>query len=299
MSYHIYIKKNQTVTYKQVIESKALPSGVQVAFNDNLDLPLESYSKFYLTNKSTRGVALTVSDNEYDVELNIGASKDDYLLAANISIALAEINNSLILPEFDYECSIDNFRRKYDESWADANKVLGIDALKTMVMQNGTMKLPCCVRPYYFGHYMIDKLSRSAGSEESFANSFIESIRQIQFIENLIPDLEIPTLLEGDFPEGVKQLIVILPEFKLLIQKCDYIILRIDTQILRVEFDRFIAIASNRLERLDELQYILNPIDKDDFIKLIAQINVPEETATPSVSNENDSKRNWWQFWKK
>jgi hypothetical protein len=299
MSYHITVKNNYPVTYKQILESSRLPKGVVVAFEINIELAIEGYSRFYLTDKSARGVALTVSKKEYDVELNIGSSKDDYILATNISVALAEYNGSMISPESDDECSIDEFLMKYDENWADTIKTLGINAVKTLVKQNGTMKLPCCVRPFYFGPNMLDSLSMNPDSDESFASNFIESIRHLQFIENRIPGLEIPTLMEGDFPEGVKQVLIILPEFKLLIQKCDYVILQTEKSILRVEFDRFIKFTTNKLQRVDEEQYVLNPISKDEFIKLIAQINVPKEVMTASTSDANNGGGNWWKFWKK
>lgn len=75
--------------------------------------------------------------------------------------------------------------------------------------------------------------------------------------------------MDGNFPEGVKTVQVILPDFKLLLQKSDLIFVRIGNEILKVDQQQFIQHPSLLLERLDEAQYILQPIEKEIYIEIM------------------------------
>jgi hypothetical protein len=113
MSFHNYIKNNQRISFNQLLENKYLPKNTNISFGINPNDLLKGYSKLYIPILSSRGVAITTNQEAYDVEVNIAATKDDWRLAVKISLALGEINDSLINPEFDSERSLKEFERKY------------------------------------------------------------------------------------------------------------------------------------------------------------------------------------------
>ncbi|GGB21796.1 MULTISPECIES: hypothetical protein [Mucilaginibacter] len=308
MSYHIIINKNQNITYGQLLKNSFVPNNVCIKGKVETDEVIVGYSKFYLENESARGVALTVGEAAYDVELNICASTADYILAAKLALAIAQINNSIISPEFDDELSLDQFEVQYNSAWAHLSRLNGVDTLRFLLEKSDEVMLPGCIRPFYFGNYVLNKLSQDQPDEGQFADRVIDEIRKIQFIDQATEDLEVPTLMDANFPEGVQTVQIILPEYKLLLQKSDLIILRMGSEILKIDRQRFIQHPSLVLERLDEVQYILQPIEKDTYLKIMryfSSIDVqpeqvkrvepaPLETEAPTKVIEGK----WWQFWR-
>jgi len=308
MSYHIIINKNQNLTYGQLLKNSFVPDNVCINGKVETDNIVVGYNKFYLNDESSRGVALTISDDEYDVELNICASTADYLLAAKLALAIAQINNSKISPDFDDELPLKEFETQYNTHWAHSIRSNGVDTLKFLLQKSGEIKLPGCVRPFYFGNYVLDKISQDQPNEEQFADRVISEIKKVQFIEHAIEDLEVPTLMDGNFPEGVKTLQIILPDFKLLLQKSDLIFLRMGNDILKVDQQQFIQHPSLLLERLDEAQYILQPIDKETYLEIMkyfssvenqpTEIKQVEQKPLEKEKKATASENKWWQFWK-
>lgn len=298
-----------------------MPEQVCIRGQEIDDTIINGYNKFYLPGKSSRGVALTVSQDSYDVELNIGASTADYILATKIAIVLAELNDTTISTEADDELSIDEFKSIYNENWASDYRLHSVSAvLQHFATQHQVAKLPSCVRSFYFGPYMLDKLTADSPSEESFVDKVIESIRRVQFIEDEITDLNVPTIMEADLTDGVKTLFVVLPNFKLLLQKADIVILsKAPGSSVNVNYDDFVKYPSLVLERLDEEQYLLSAINNEQFVKMmeyfsqplkpVIQNRLPKEVqpSVPTITNEepesqlsiNDKiHRKWWQFWR-
>lgn len=308
MSYHIIINKNQSITYGQLLNNSFVPNNVSIKRKVETDDIIIGYSKFYLENESSRGVALTVSDTEYDVELNICASTSDYLLAAKLALAIAQINNSIISPEFDDELSLDQFEVQYNSAWAHLSRLNGVDTLKFLLEQSDEVMLSGCVRPFYFGNYVLNKLSQDQPDEGQFADRVIDEIRKIQFIDQATEDLEVPTLMDANFPEGVQTVQIVLPGYKLLLQKSDLIILRMGSEIVKVDRQQFIQNPSLVLDRLDEAQYILQPIEKDIYLNIMRYFSLteaqPDEVKrVEPVPLEAEARTKviegkWWQFWR-
>ncbi|QEM13034.1 hypothetical protein [Mucilaginibacter rubeus] len=308
MSYHIIVNKNQNVTYGQLLKNRFVRDDVCISRKVEAAAIVVGYSKFYLHNESSRGVALTVNDEVYDVELNICASAADYMLAAKLALAIAEINNATISPEFDDELSLDEFEARYDARWAHSSRLNGADSLKFLLQESDEVKLPGCVRPFYFGNYVLDKISQDQPNEEQFADRVIDEIKNIQFIEHTVEGLEVPTLIDGSFPEGVQTVQVILPEYRLLLQKSDWVILKVGSEILKVDREQFMRHPSLELTRLDESQYVLQPIEMKLYLEIVKHFSLlesPPDEVMPVgqkliETNVQTTAANgkWWQFWK-
>lgn len=270
MSYHFTIKNTRSLTYAHLLDSKYLSQQVNVSFEVNINDPLDGYSKFYIPDKSSRGVAVTTNEEEYDVEINVGASGTDYFLATRIALAFGYLNSSLIHPEDFDGLAIQEFEQNYDENWAESNKHLGIGAMKYMVEKEGTtFSLPGCVRNYYFGIFTLNKFCYDHPSLELFGDRLISEIQKLQFLEHFEKNLQVPTKMEMDVPEGVKTLIIIPPECKFLLIKADYIILRANGELVKVPYEEFLKHISAESIRMDEEQYIIQPINKIDYWEMI------------------------------
>ncbi|WP_298903976.1 hypothetical protein [uncultured Psychroserpens sp.] len=294
MSYHIYTENNKELKLSDILQSEHLPTNVAIAFGQLEDEIINGYSKLYIPHQSSRGVVITKDDTEYDIELNIGSSKEDYHLASKIALALGTLNNSKISPEFDESLSLNEFEKKYDTAWAEESQSIGVSTLISIVKEKSPIvKINGCKRGYYFGENMINEFSIDNPDEKQFTERLVENIRRIQFIEDLNEDLNIPSLMEADFPEGVKTFIVVPPEFKLLLLKSDFIVLNDNKNVLKVEANKFIDILNTKsmLERLDEEQYIMNPIKTSDYAELMALFNKEQ----PQKEKKNKKS---WKFWK-
>jgi|ERR1043165_814725 hypothetical protein len=295
MSYHFTIKNNKSISGVQLLGSEFLPPLVKINPDHNLNEALSGFSKYYIPGKSSRGVALTVSAEEYDLGINVGASKDDYFLATRMALALAEMNGSLVSPEDDEDLPIKDAALAYNEEWAMAHQYQGISTVRHIVGKDKSIvSLNGCIRNYHFGPYTLNLLETDSPTDEVFGDRLIEEIRKLQFIENHEAGLEIPTKMEGDFPEGVKTLIVVLPGVKLLLIKADFVVLRHGNDVVKIPYADLIEHQSDKLIRLDEEQYILLPIGITDYTEMFNMFTL---THGVKPGNNNTSKK-WWQFWK-
>ncbi|KFF07121.1 hypothetical protein [Flavobacterium reichenbachii] len=273
MSFHIYIKNKQKIKYDQLLNNKHLPAETKISFGINPQEPLDGYSKFYLPKLSSRGVAVTTNPDKYDVEVNVGATKDDWRLAVKISLALGEINDSTIEPEFDDEISLDKFEKNYNEKWIEEVKHLSMESFIHMIQETGgALTFMGCIRHYYAGDYIINKLSQNIHSPEMLNDRLIEEIRKIQYLEDQENDIEFPSVRIMDFPdEKEEKSITIFPaNFKVLLPKADYIFLiKKNEAIVKVAFDDFIKYIAPKAKRVDEFQYIIYPVQENEHYQML------------------------------
>ncbi|KAF2508649.1 hypothetical protein EYY60_16100 [Flavobacterium zhairuonense] len=315
MSFHFSIKNKNKISFHQLLENKYLPKETKVSFGVNLNDIVNGYSKFYLPKLSSRGVALTTNSEKYDIEINVGATKDDYLLATKITLALAELNDSLIDPEFDSELNLTEFEKKYNSDWIESVKHLGIDSFIQMIHEGEDVVLAFMgpIRHYYVGKYIIDKLSTDSASQEKLNDQLIEEVRKIQYLEDSEEGIEFPSVKIMDFPEeGEKELTVILPNFKVLLNNVDYVVLnKVGEILIKVSYLEFVNYISPKAKRVDEKQYIIYPINEEDYLKMIlhfkaienektntVKFEVKPEVKTQIIKKEDSKKLKWWQIWK-
>ena len=319
MSFHIYIKNNQSISFNQLLENKYLPKNSNISFGINPNDVLQGYSKLYIPKLSSRGVAITTNPEAYDVEVNIGATKDDWRLAVRISLALAAINDSLINPEFDSEKSLKEFESEYNEEWVESVKHLSLSSFIQIIKEGKdvVMTFMGCIRHFYVGNYIVNTLSKDTVSEEVFYDRLIEEIRKIQFIEDYEEEIEFPTVRIMDSPEGEKKLTIFPANFKVLLPNADYVILnKIGEAIAKVPYKDFIKYNSTKTKRVDELQYIIYPIEESEHYKMLLhfksledaknfiQKSDPNETRVASKTAaeinqiEKLQSKKWWEFWK-
>lgn len=308
MSFNFFIRNNTEFTYAQLLSNHYVPKDTKLKAIDP-DVIVDGYSKLYLPKSSSRGVALRVSPKEYNVEINIGATKEDYLLAAKLSMAIAELNNSLIAPEYKIEeLNLNQFEEKFNADWAESSRHLGIQSSIDLLNQTDStsMALPGCVRSYYLGPYVIEKLNSDNPTREGFYDKLIEEIRRLQFIEDDEAQIEFPSVRIMDFPnEPDKKIAVILPCFRLLIPAVDYLFLNKQGEMMaKVPYMDFINYMGDKLRRIDELQYITEPISDNTFIEIISYFNSKEKENNQIVKQEKQkpedielSKKPWWKIW--
>lgn len=319
MSFHIYIKNNQNISFKQLLENKYLPENTNISFGINANDLLNGYSKLYIPKLSSRGVAITTNPEEYDVEVNVGATREDWRLAVKISLALGEINDSLINPEFDSEKSLEEFEREYNEEWIESVKHLSVSSFIQMIKEGKdvVMTFMGCIRHFYAGNYIVNTLSKDNVSEELLYDRLIEEIRKIQFIEDYEEEIEFPTVRLMDFPEGEKKLTIFPANYKVLLPNADYVILnKIGEAIAKVPYNDFIKYNSTKAKRVDELQYIIYPIEESEHYKMLLHFKSLEDVQnviqkSDDIKTKVESKteveinqieklesKKWWEFWK-
>jgi len=313
MSFNIYIKNNKSISYNELLENKYLPKSTNISFGVAPTEILDGYSKLYTPKLSSRGVAITTNQDNYNVEVNVGATKDDWRLAVKISLALGDLNNSLISPEFDNELSISEFEEKYNEDWIEDIKYLGIDTFMYMIKEGTDVVLTLmgCIRHFYVGEYVINKLSADNPSSELFNDRLIEELRKIQYLEDYENEIEFPSVRIMDFPEeGEKKLTIFPADFKVLLPKADYVILnKIGEAMAKVPYKVFINHINSKAKRIDELQYVINPVNEIEHFKMILHFKELESSDQNIIHSEKEEKlekekqtekiepKKWWKFW--
>ncbi|WP_027382176.1 hypothetical protein [Epilithonimonas caeni] len=317
MSFHFKIKKKQNISFKQLLENKYLPENTNISFEANFNELLNGYSKLYISKLSSRGVAITTTQNEFDVEVNVGATKEDWRLAVKISLALGELNDSLINPEFDDEKTLEQFENEYNEAWVESVKYHSMSIIIQMFKEDktrgGAMTFMGCIRHFYVGNYVIDTLSKDNESEELLYDRLIEEIRKIQFIEDYEDEIEFPSTRIMDFPEGEKKIAIFPANFKVLLPKVDYVFLmKKNEAIVQVAYDDFIKYISTQSKRVDELQYIIYAVDESKHYNMLLHFKSLEDkkneikieskietiTKLPTNKIEKIGTKKWWKFWK-
>jgi hypothetical protein len=325
MSYHFHIKSNKKITYRQLLENHYLPEGTQFTYEAELDDPIIEYNKFYITKLSSRGVVLSIdTNNDFDVEVNVGATKDDWALAIKITLALAEINDSTVYPEFNGEMSLTQFELEFGDDWIEQNKHLGLSSLLFTIKEyNSSFALNGCLRKYCIGEYVINELSKRTNNESELFDQLIEEVRKIQFLKHYDNEIEFLLYNKMDTPDGEKIISMLPPGYKVLIPPLDYIMLNYpNVGNKTIPFNEFISFVENHANRVDESQYILEAIDEklyieilNHFINLHKNQNKPvnqsvkiepknnKDTETVNkefdkLLNQDTKNKKWWNFWK-
>ncbi|MEM6721639.1 MAG: hypothetical protein AAF611_20090 [Bacteroidota bacterium] len=296
MSFHIYVQNNTALKISDVLENSYLPKDAVIAYGKDAHESIGGYTKLYLPLKSSRGVVIATYEEEYDVQINTGGSEADYYLATRIALALSMLNNSTIIPEFDYDLTAEEFEKKYDHTWAKESETLGMSALTYMITKEGsTVQLGGCKRAFYVGQKMLDRLATSNRTSEKEMSEFIVSnMIQLQFIEDLHEDIEVPTLMEGDFPEGTKSFIFIASNFQLLLTKADLIMLREEENMVKVPYQELISTLQEKgkLRRVDEEQFVMQPLKSEEYKELMQQFS---EEKNPKEKPKKSNRK--WKFW--
>lgn len=295
MSYHIYVKNIVDISFSEFLANTYLPKDIAIVGTDIDSAALPAYSKFYIPQKSSRGVTVTKDFDEYDIQLNTGASEADYYVASRIALALSELNNSDITPEFDDAMSPERFEEKYNQRWAKESELLNLHMVIHMINENGaTVQLSGCKRAFYLGQKMLHRFKSNYTTEDEICKAIVEHIIQLQFIEDLHEDIHVPTLMEADFSEGTKTFIVIAPNTKSLIIKADFIILRAEENIVKITFEDFISAVKpkNKLRRVDEEQFVMQTLDDGEYDAIVLQFS--KSTITKEKPKKTKRK---WKFW--
>lgn len=293
MSYHFGIKKNKPVTYKSILD-KINRNNLKIAYSDELDLS-EDYSgfrKFYIPNISSRGITVGLEELKYDINVNVLASKDDYLLSCELAVVISKITESEIEPEEEENSlSVEIFQTKYNENWAEENKMLGINMINLIIKEkNETLTIVGCLRNYFLGPDLLNEFLKESHNEEELYNRVINSIKGIQFINE--ESIRIPNRYEvTEKDESKWEYIVIIPEQEQLIVKTDYIIFNVrEDEYLKVLFEDLEKYAKLNFKRLDERQFLFPKMSINEFYDVMKYFGFQRK-------NHRGGNNKWWKFW--
>ncbi len=313
MSYNFQINKKNNLTYKNILDLIDFQIDEIIYYplvdsNNNLD----SSSVFFLPKFSTRGVKLISEVNKYLVEINTGSSSEDYFLASRLALSLAQLSDSEI--ETDQgNYSIEDFSNHFNLEWAHENKTFNIEALKSLVEKHpdSSAILNGYNMPFYFGKETLQEYSKDNPSIDILADRIINGIKRNQHLESEFEHIEFPTKMEMENDDKSMQnwtFLLVPIGSRQLIKPVDFIILRNEKDFAKIPYENFIRENDNLLTKIDEKQFVIEAIAKDDYLNLIDTFklekseNSEKKESTHKINNtpKHDSiksKDKWWKFW--
>lgn len=318
MSYNFQINKKNPLTYKNILDLIDFHTD-EITYYPLVDrnTDLNPSSVFFLPTYSTRGVNLKDKGNTYSVEMNTGCSGEDYFLATRLALSLATLNDSEIETDQGHY-TIENFSSHFNLQWAQENKILNIETLKSLVEQHpdSSAILNGYKVPYYFGIETLKEYSKDNPSIDLLADRIIAGIKRNQHLESEFVNLEFPTKMEMENDDrSMKEWTFFLIQigFPQLIQPVDFIILRHENDFAKIPYEDFIKETANLLTPIDEKQLVIQVIPEDLYVNLIKKFTLEkaEKEESTKESNEIQSppkpqpikptptqpKNKWWKFW--
>jgi len=296
MSYYIEKEKNKTVKYEELLNS--FPKNeVLIAYSSEemLKSEINKYYKFLIPGKSSRGVQVGLSENRFEIIINVFCSKEDYFLATKIATNLSELTQSKIEPEQspvdDQEkFSIDDFKIHFNQKWAEENCMTGISAFRHIIKEKGTITISGCYRNVFLGKELLSRYENEETtiSDEELYEKFIHRIRMMQFLPN---NIYIPNEYEvTEKDESKWSYITLTYDTEQLVTKSEFVILHLSKEeYLKIPFEKFQEYCKEKFSRLDEEQYIMPPHNKNEFIKLMKRFGYGNQ--------EGGKNKKWWKVW--
>ncbi len=267
MSFYHRIKTNKQLTYKELMSNLAFQN-VELSEPDELSEPIDSnICKVFIPHESTRGVILYYSNAEYVVGINVLSSETDFRLALNIAETISIMTHSDIIPE-DSETSmgLKMFKTHYNEEWIDKEKLLGVPLLLDNIGQKGQIvAIDCCYMTYFIGPKIHASLDKS--SVQAYYNSLVEKICKTQFFDQ--NKYTMPHVMQVKYKEtgAVKDIIVLYPNGEQFLPKSDILVIEYENEYIELPYDKISHIANVHFHRIDEEQYVVDSLTKEEFIK--------------------------------
>lgn len=296
MSYYIEIEKNKQVKYEELLNSLS-KNEVLIAYSSEemLKSEISRYYKFLIPGKSSRGVQVGLSENRFEIIINVFCSKEDYLLATEIATNLSQLTDSEIEPEQSPiedkdKFSVNEFRYYYNEKWAEENCMTGISAFRHIIKEKGTITISGCFRNVYLGKELLSRYENENEtiSDEELYEKFIQRIRMIQFLPN---NIYVPNEYEvTEKDESKWNYITLTYDIEQVVRKSEFVLLHLSKEeYIKVPFLDFQGYCKENFNRLDEEQYLMPAHNKNEFIKLMKSFGYGN-------SNGNKNKK-WWKIW--
>jgi hypothetical protein len=296
MSYYIKIEKNKPVKYGELLNSLSKEE-VMIAYSSEemLDTPIDKYYKFLIPGKSSRGVQVGLSENSFEIIINVFCSREDYYLATEIAANLSKLTESEIEPEQSPienrdKFSAEEFKTYFNQKWVEENCMAGISAFRHIIKKDGTITIAGCYRNVYLGRELLSRYEneKTTISDEELYDHFIRIIRMIQFIPG---NIYVPNEFEVTEKDGSKwRYITLMHDKEQVVRKSEFVLLFLSKEeYLKVPFMDFQKYCKENFNRLDEEQYIMPKYNKMEFLKLMKRFGF-------NNPNQNEDKK-WWKIW--
>ena len=296
MSYYIEIEKNKPVKYEDLLNSFPKNEVLIAHSSDEMLMSeISRYYKFLIPGKSSRGIQVGLSENKFEIVINVLCSKEDYLLATRIATNLSKLTESKIVPEQSpvegqEKFSVDEFKIHFNQKWAEDNCMTGISAFRHIIKEKGTITISGCYRNVYLGKELLSRYENENTSipDEELYDKFIQRIRMIQFLPN---NIFVPNEYEVTEKDESKWTYITLTcDTEQVVRKSEFVLLYLSKEeYFKVPFLEFQRYCKENFNRLDEEQYLMPAFNKKDFIELMKRFG---------YGNSNEIKKNkWWKVW--
>lgn len=296
MSYYIEIEKNKPVKYGELLNSFSKDE-VMIAYSSEemLNTQINGYYKFLIPGKSSRGVQIGLSENRFEIIINVFCSREDYYLATEIATNLSRLTESEIEPEQSPienrdKFSIEEFKTYFNQKWVEENCMTGISAFRHIIKEKGTITISGCYRNVYLGRELLSRYENEETtiSDEELYDKFIHRIRMIQFLSS---NIYVPNEFEVTEKDDSKwSYITLAYDTEQVVRKSEFVLLHLSKEeYLKVPFVDFQKYCKENFNRLDEEQYLMPSHNKKDFLKLMKRFGY-------SNPNQQGDKK-WWKIW--
>lgn len=198
---------------KQVLSATGLPN---IVFRDDTPAPRSGewpigVSYVYQDQVSVRPIEVTLSDGNFESNIFVGSSPDDYRLGIRLAEVVASIAAAQIEPQGDAPLTIAELRKRYGDDWIDEHSrtmlrmlvAKYLDAGPNLLALGGTRR-QLEVGPRFMAALLADR--------DSFPHRFHDRFRRLNYVdrENVQPasvfalthphdgrEVRIATCLEG------------------------------------------------------------------------------------------------------
>jgi len=253
---------------------------------------------FYQENTSTRGIWVQPSGIAYDIRINTLASKEDYLLAIELAVCIANLTGTTISSEnSDNFDTPDSFRSVYNEQWVETNKTLGLDLVRYMAEKGEPVCLHGCFHDFHIGRQFMAQLSAGSPDDTTLYNRIIAAFRKIQFPGK--DNYFVPNIFQATDRNQLQWSYVVLAhDTATFLKKADYLMLAgPNDEFEEIAFEQVAGIANEYFTPVDEYQYFVAAIPAQQFNTMMKKAkHAAEPPDTIPLPQQNGKK--WWQFWK-
>lgn len=278
----ILIKSNGAIKYSD-LENKLSIENLKmedVSGEELINEIDENYTYFYIPGKSSTGVLLSLEKSGYYLHINDFSSHQDFELAKQLVIALAELNKSSI--QFEGAMSkitVEDFKDRFFKIMVYKIIQDSLDTLedkitdKKEVLQVGYGHHTFYIGPKVYG----DLKKRCGGLHQNIYNEIIERLIKIKYPE--YAGIQPPTILslEDKYTQvmykGAKCQILYKVDEIIFVDLADS---GFHSKFYSTSFEYLQPYAEQQFIKLDEEQYIIPKLEEKQFYQMLKKVSATE-----------------------